>query len=344
MKKTKIKEQWNRFRQWQQTPPTYSFSTKDTHHCVNCGHEFEGNFCPCCGQKHDMGPVTWKSLWQEFLNVWGMGGRSMLYSLWQLLWRPGYFISDYINGRRQVSFPPVKMMFIVALFYVLMQNYVLPEDIVQEKIKTDTHDILQPFFDFMNWTQSHQDWGTLVVSVLLILPTWFFFRESPRNTRHTIPQGFFIQVLLSTMGMIFSLLTDVVKPIAVVKLLWGIIAFKQLFGYGWWGTIWRTGMVYVSTLCMGVTLAAGYDIMHGLFTADSSLFWENVGVVLIFLTFTYYLVGIGYFFTYHPRAKFGTWGTVWRTVVALLLPFVVMFLTMIIYSIVTEGWDAMWED
>ncbi len=43
-----------------------------------------------------------------------MGNRSLLYSLWQLIWRPGYFISDYINGKRQVSFPPVKMLVVMG--------------------------------------------------------------------------------------------------------------------------------------------------------------------------------------------------------------------------------------
>ena len=51
-----------------------------------------------------------------------MGNRSLLYSLWQLIWRPGYFISDYINGKRQVSFPPVKMLVLMGVLSVLIDN------------------------------------------------------------------------------------------------------------------------------------------------------------------------------------------------------------------------------
>jgi len=51
-----------------------------------------------------------------------MGNRSLLYSLWQLIWRPGYFISDYINGKRQVSFPPVKMLVLMGVASVLMDK------------------------------------------------------------------------------------------------------------------------------------------------------------------------------------------------------------------------------
>ena len=46
--------------------------------------------------------------------------RSLPYTLWQLLWRPGYLIRDYISGKRQVSFPPVKMLVVMALLVVLV--------------------------------------------------------------------------------------------------------------------------------------------------------------------------------------------------------------------------------
>ncbi|MBR6048896.1 MAG: DUF3667 domain-containing protein [Bacteroidales bacterium] len=35
---------------------------------------------------------------------------------------PGYFIGDYISGRRQVSFPPVNMLFIVAALYAIIKQ------------------------------------------------------------------------------------------------------------------------------------------------------------------------------------------------------------------------------
>ena len=41
----------------------------------------------------------------------------MTLSIWQLLYRPGYFIGDYISGKRQLNFPMVKMLFIVTFIY-----------------------------------------------------------------------------------------------------------------------------------------------------------------------------------------------------------------------------------
>ena len=101
-----LKERYKRFKAWQLEPFDWSYDENERHHCVNCGYDFVGKFCPHCSQKAGLKKISWKSVLQSTAEVWGMGNRSLLYSLWQLIWRPGYFISDYINGKRQVSFPP----------------------------------------------------------------------------------------------------------------------------------------------------------------------------------------------------------------------------------------------
>ena len=101
-----LKERYKRFKAWQINPYDWSFDENERHHCENCGYDFTGNFCPHCSQKAGLKKISWKNVLQSTAEVWGMGNRSLLYSLWQLIWRPGYFISDYINGKRKVSFPP----------------------------------------------------------------------------------------------------------------------------------------------------------------------------------------------------------------------------------------------
>ena len=90
---------------------------EEEHRCSNCGFTFTGHYCPTCSQRAGVGRIGWHSVHQSVMELWGLGSRShsVLYSALQLLFRPGYFIGDYIGGRRQVSFPPVKMMFILAV-------------------------------------------------------------------------------------------------------------------------------------------------------------------------------------------------------------------------------------
>ena len=96
------------------------------------------------------------------------------------------------------------------------------------------------------WIRKHYNWAMLIMSVLAIVPTWVIFRKSPRNTHHTIPEGFFIQVLFQTLTIVLSLLPlDFIQSkfstIAydLLILAYYFVGYKQLFGYSFWGTLWR---------------------------------------------------------------------------------------------------------
>ena len=125
-----LKAAYRRFKQWQIDPFEYKVNGPESHKCHNCGSDFVGNFCPVCSQKKGLGRITWKSVAQSIAEVWGMHNRSLIYSLIQLFLRPGYFISDYISGKRQVSFPPVKMLAIIALLGIVVDTLTGTGDVV----------------------------------------------------------------------------------------------------------------------------------------------------------------------------------------------------------------------
>ena len=197
-----IKGKYRQFKQWQLNPVKY-VDCEDVHYCNNCGLMFSGNFCPRCSQKADLGRISWKSVRNGVMDIWGLGTRSLLYSIWQLLLRPGYFISDYISGKRQVSFPPVKMLFIVTVIYSLVIYWLFPKvfGIQLHDIDENSRQLLSNYY---NWYESHFSWAMLGMSVLAILPTWIMFRYAPRNTRHSLPEGFFIQVLFSVLMVVLN--------------------------------------------------------------------------------------------------------------------------------------------
>jgi hypothetical protein len=181
------------------------------------------------------------------MDVWGMGSRSMTLSIWQLLYRTGYFISDYINGKRQLSFPPVKMLFIITMIYANIIYWFFP-DVLKLSLEE------QGAVGYKMWIREHYSWAMLVMSLLAIIPTWVIFRKSPRNSHHTIPQGFFIQVLFQTLTIVLSILTiplDFIQsPFSTLAydlliMAYFFVGYKQLFGYGIWGTLWRQVLVYI---------------------------------------------------------------------------------------------------
>ena len=242
-----LKRKIEHFKRWQRQSPPFHPSSGEEHHCLCCGHRFHGNYCPHCSQQAGLGRITWRSVRNGVMDVWGMGSRSMTLSIWQLLYRTGYFISDYINGKRQLSFPPVKMLFIITMIYANIIYWFFP-DVLKMPLEE------QGAVGYKMWIREHYSWAMLVMSLLAIIPTWVIFRKSPRNSHHTIPQGFFIQVLFQTLTIVLSILTiplDFIQsPFSTLAydmliMAYFFVGYKQLFGYGIWGTLWRQVLVYI---------------------------------------------------------------------------------------------------
>lgn len=282
-----LKEKYQRFRHWQENP--FDYHDSHVHHgCCNCGAESENNYCPRCGQKAVYGPITWRSVWQGIMDVWGVGTRSLPFTLWQLLWRPGYLMRDYISGKRQVSFPPVKMLVIVGIFAVIIDNWLISGE-TEAVAAPITSTGFNHYWDVMsNWLDNHVEWLALVAFCYCIIPVWVLFRRAPAYPRHSLPQGFFIQVfsatqflligvlLLEPIAVVFSFTDDIIIGfiVTLVVPIMLLIDYKQLFGYGWWGTLWRVLMI----IPFGVLI---FRFVFNLFDAINIIF-EQGGVVLDF--------------------------------------------------------------
>ena len=246
-----LKEKYRRFRAWQQKPFDFSNHSKGTERCANCGTEFSSNYCPICGQKAGIGPIGWKTVKQGVMMIWGMDSRSLSYSLLQLILRPGYLISDYINGKRQVTFPPVKMLLIVAIVGMIARSLFGELEL---EIAEETQDAASQLFT--EWSASNPGWAMLGVSIMMLLPTWLYFRHAPKHYKHTLPEGFFIQVFMSTQLELLDIVASIFQCVEISMFfpICYVITYRQLFGFGWWGTIWRMALCFIQALIQTVLI------------------------------------------------------------------------------------------
>ena len=187
-----------------------------------------------------------------------MDSRSLGYTLLQLLGRPGYLVRDYISGRRQVSFPPVKMLVIVCLFVVIFESvFHVKNDVIGLKFNVQEVD------EIVAWINAQKSWATLFLQSFYILPTWLVFRYAPGYPRHTLPEGFFLQVFLSALSLLTTLFIGYWNEDLDLALwiIYMYITYRQLFGYGWWGILWRlavllqlavTTMAFAAVIIMSV--------------------------------------------------------------------------------------------
>ena len=246
----KQKDRYSRFVEWQQEVPHYVNRHEDSvQHCCNCGTVFADNFCPRCGQRAGVGRVGWNSVKENVALLWGMASRSLPYTLVQLLGRPGYLVRDYISGRRLVSYPPVKMLVIVCLFVVIFETvFHLHRDVLSLTFNN------QAVNQVIEWINSQKNWATLLLNSVYILPTWLVFRFAPGYPRHTLPEGFFLQVFLSVQWLLLGFIgywNTTVETVIVIIYMY--MTYRQLFGYHWWGTLWRLAVVLLSQMAVVVT-------------------------------------------------------------------------------------------
>ena len=288
-------------------PVDNEFTSSRPSLCNNCGHEFVGNYCPYCSQKRGIGRITWKSVAKGIGEVWGLHNRSMFYTLVQLFLRPGYFISDYIGGKRQVSFPPVKMLVLIGVLGVIVDfltgaihgmvyshgekmGYV---NDVFNWLNVHVNGMFPPpseyLSDVLNWLNTHPDVFSLILLSFLVIPIYFIFRFAPRNTRHSIPQGFFIQVFSTAVFMVMNMLYDITALgwlVVLLSIVLIFVTYKQLFGYGLWGTLWRLVMAF---LCAFTLLSVMLNFNYGIYLLEQGNeetargFFLNVPIALLIL-------------------------------------------------------------
>ena len=338
----RFKDYRNSYREWKQRPVEYKYPG-EKFRCSCCGEEHEGNYCPLCGQKASQGPVTWKSIWAGVMELWGLHSRSLPYTAWQLLFRPGHLMRDYVTGKRQVSFPPVKMLVLLGVIVYLLGHWLFPKEFSHEIGKITATGFFYYISYAWKWLLAHEEWGTLLVFSALILPTWIVFRHAPLLKRHTLPQGFFVQVFVACQSLVLELImlllalmlwfvpySHIKTLYAVFFLLYLFIDYRQLFGYNWWGTIWRMLMLLVIIMLF----VADAGCMISVF--NHSLPAELMGMVMS-LIFTLWITYLTIYFTHVINRKAwlerGKWGVIkWQ-----LLITIAMILCLIVALIVASA-------
>lgn len=264
-----IAEKWNAFCEWQQQPYQVTEKSQEHHRCRTCGEEFQGNYCPRCGQSSSIGRYSIKNTLMQFIEVWGVGDRSVFRTMRDLLLRPGYMIRDYISGMQMAYFPPFKLLFLLTALQLIVSSGFNLEDknfwgtATEQTVKasddpTNNEEEIAPtkleskdknFATAGYWLG--EQWNTFSekypnINRLLLLSAmsiflFFLIRRSPN-----IPQMRFSELLaaqvyiwnmISIYDIVISFFTDPGNYSYFLYLLLPIIPLKQLTGFSWWRTI-----------------------------------------------------------------------------------------------------------
>ena len=134
-----------------------------------------------------------------FMETWGLGSRNIFYTMWHLIWRPGYMISDYLNGRRKRYLQPFFMFFVLTLILVQLA-WLLDVQLPKNRDMTlVAFDLLSAHSDWFSitqmkyilkgaqwldevhaWRDANRAWDLIIHSIGICIITWLLWRKSPR--------------------------------------------------------------------------------------------------------------------------------------------------------------------
>lgn len=247
------------FRLWQRRPHQVAPLSDVIHKCATCGTEYQGNYCPRCGQSATVGRFSFKKAFLLFLDVWGVGNRGMFRSIRDLIFRPGYMIRDYLNGMQSAYFPPFKMFFLLTALSLVVghginlgigENGDSAEDtgsemvFDEEEFKTDSDaseiekeriiNAMRTFFSGMDGLRTKNPAIFALFTLMLFsVPLYMFFRHTPAIPDLRYSEFFVTLVYASNMFTIFSIIGDLLHLdiFRTVALLMIFVLLKQFSGF-----------------------------------------------------------------------------------------------------------------
>lgn len=192
--------------------------------CANCGLAIGGpaqKFCPACGQPTPMHRIDWHFLAHEFEHSVLHMDRGILYSLKELMLRPGHLMRDYLEGRRANQVKPFLLVMITAAVVLFLAKILLGGDLIGSSMQADfdaagggnTGEDFAPALAFAiveavkAWINTH-----FVAFTLLLLPAeaaafWLAFKGRGLN----YPEWLVVSAYLTAQAFVFMMAAVLVQ-------------------------------------------------------------------------------------------------------------------------------------
>lgn len=185
----------------------------ESHQCLNCGTNIDGNFCSNCGQKTDTHRITAKHFFMHDLlhGVWHIE-KGILFTLKQALLRPGFAALEYIQGKRIKYYNVFYLILLLIGFTILVGS-------TYDKLSAHYFGtIILPKEDLSGrqYDQFITDYSRLIIYAfvpLFALNSFILFRRKKFNfSEHLIIAGMiFLGVMTITLIGEILYLTDFLK-------------------------------------------------------------------------------------------------------------------------------------
>lgn len=141
-------------------------------YCKKCELEISGNYCVNCGNAKELLRIDGRYIANEISSVLNFD-KGILYTIRELLIRPGATVRKFIAEDRNRLVKPVIFVIISSLVYSVLSEFLHFED---RYIKYDDSNYTTITVIF-EWLQNNYGYGNLIMGVFIALWTKLLFRK-----------------------------------------------------------------------------------------------------------------------------------------------------------------------
>ena len=251
----------------------------NTTKCLNCGTEFEGDFCPKCGQNAETDRYTLRFIADNFVTALSGKDGSIWFTLKSLFTRPGEMIVDNLNGKRKKYFSPFPMLFMVLTLYLLivtlfnasildlvLEDFVpeLPADASIQEIKS--HEVHRFLDSCLRFYYGHYTLSTIVTLPLAVMAARVCYGKNNRKRYYWAE--YIVSIVYATVIVIlFRCLIKLFYPLEpdtftsiglllspLVAIVANTACFRKMLGFSVAKTAWRSVLSRLLYLLMMATI------------------------------------------------------------------------------------------
>lgn len=148
--------------------------------CKNCGHQFEGNFCPMCSQSAKTHRLNHRSIWEDIRSSLLHYNEKVIYTTRQLVFHPIRTIRGYIYGERVKHFAPISYAILLAGIYGVLAHFFHLQ--IVEDVKDEDRIFARLGVNNLNdWLITHYAWIVLLQIPLTSIASYTLFRKEHYN-------------------------------------------------------------------------------------------------------------------------------------------------------------------
>lgn len=180
--------------------------------CKNCDNIFEGSFCNECGQKSSVQKINWTYLKEEVSNSVFQVNRGILYTIKELIIRPGESIRSFLAGKRKKHFKPIGFVFLTSTLYFLASRSIGKETYLSDAILGITEGLTNGGQDpsistsVLDWVANNHAYTTLILLPFFSLASYLAFNKFDHNYFEHLVINAFITGQQMLIYLVFTLI------------------------------------------------------------------------------------------------------------------------------------------